>query len=100
MSVGRFGPPDGQDAARGWGSTDRALLSKMFGRRSGGVRDRSHPEARVEALEPEERVEAKEQPALDWQGFAERFRIIEENVEKVVQGKQPEIRLALAGLVA
>jgi MoxR-like ATPase len=50
--------------------------------------------------EPEGRVEAKEQPTLDWQGFAERFRQIEENVEKVVQGKQPEIRLSIAALVA
>ena len=38
--------------------------------------------------------------ALDWQGFAERFRAIEANVEKVVQGKHREIRLALAALVA
>ena len=36
--------------------------------------------------------------ALDWQGFAERFRAIEANVEKVVQGKHREIRLALAAL--
>jgi len=36
----------------------------------------------------------------DWQAFAERFRAIEGNVEKVVQGKQREIRLAVAALVA
>ena len=96
----RLTAPHGQDAAGVRAPSDRALLSKMVGRSGGGVPGRSHPEARVEALEPEDRVEAKEQPTLDWQGFAERFRIIEENVEKVVQGKQPEIRLALAGLVA
>ena len=44
-------------------------------------------------------MEARE-PTLDWQRFAEGFRVIEQNVEKVVQGKQPEIRLALAALVA
>ena len=44
-------------------------------------------------------MEARE-PTLDWQRFAESFRVIEQNVEKVVQGKQPEIRLALAALVA
>ena len=36
----------------------------------------------------------------DWQAFAERFRAIEANVERVVQGKHHEIRLALAALVA
>ena len=40
------------------------------------------------------------EPTLDWQRFAEGFRVIEQNVEKVVQGKQPEIRLALAALMA
>jgi MoxR-like ATPase len=44
-------------------------------------------------------VEARES-TLDWHGFAERFRTIEENVEKVVQGKHREIRLALAALMA
>ncbi len=44
-------------------------------------------------------MEAAE-PALDWQGFADRFRTIEANVEKVVQGKHHEIRLALAALIA
>ena len=58
------------------------LLSKMVRRRS--------PEVQLEAREP----------TLDWQRFAESFRVIEQNVEKVVQGKQPEIRLALAALVA
>jgi MoxR-like ATPase len=40
------------------------------------------------------------QPRHDWQAFAERFRVIETNVERVVQGKHHEIRLALAALVA
>jgi len=47
----------------------------------------------------EVRLEARE-PTLDWQRYAEDFRVIEQNVEKVVQGKQPEIRLALAALLA
>jgi MoxR-like ATPase len=45
-------------------------------------------------------LEAREQPTRDWQRFAQRFRTVEENVEKVVQGKRREIRLALAALVA
>jgi MoxR-like ATPase len=45
-------------------------------------------------------LEAREHTGPDWQRFAERFAEIEENVEKVVQGKQREIRLALAALVA
>jgi MoxR-like ATPase len=45
-------------------------------------------------------LEAREQPTRDWQRFAQRFRTVEENVEKVVQGKRKEIRLALAALVA
>jgi len=44
-------------------------------------------------------VEAPES-TTDWQAFAERFRAIEANVERVVQGKHHEIRLALAALVA
>jgi len=44
-------------------------------------------------------LEAKE-TTLDWQRFAERFAEIEANVEKVVQGKRHEIRLAVAALVA
>ena len=36
----------------------------------------------------------------DWGVFATRFREIEENVEQVLRGKQPEIRLALVALVA
>jgi MoxR-like ATPase len=48
---------------------------------------------------PEESVEARD-PTQDWQAFADRFRAIEANVEKVVQGKRHEIRLALAALVA
>jgi MoxR-like ATPase len=44
-------------------------------------------------LEAREKTEA-------WQRFAERFREVEGNVEKVVQGKHREIRLALVTLVA
>ncbi|MGQ0668585.1 MAG: AAA family ATPase [Actinomycetota bacterium] len=36
----------------------------------------------------------------DWQRFSERFQEIETNVERVVQGKHDEIRLALVALVA
>jgi MoxR-like ATPase len=36
----------------------------------------------------------------DWDGFAERFRTIQDNIEKVVQGKSREVRLALVALVA
>ena len=45
-------------------------------------------------------MEARQEPAHDWHRFAAQFRAIEENVEKVVQGKRREIRLALAALVA
>jgi MoxR-like ATPase len=45
-------------------------------------------------------LEARQEPARDWQRFASQFRAIEENVERVVQGKRREIRLALAALVA
>jgi MoxR-like ATPase len=44
-------------------------------------------------------VEAREKTEA-WQRFAERFREVEANVEKVVQGKHREIRLALVTLVA
>ncbi|MGZ4115547.1 MAG: AAA family ATPase [Actinomycetota bacterium] len=44
-------------------------------------------------------MEAPE-PTHDWQRFAQHFRRIEENVERVVQGKHREIRLALVALVA
>jgi MoxR-like ATPase len=53
------------------------------------IRD-DHAEGRVEEREP----------TLDWTTFSERFRQIETNVEKVVQGKHHEIRLALAAMVA
>jgi MoxR-like ATPase len=49
---------------------------------------------------PEVPLEARQQPTRDWQRFGERFREIERNVEKVVQGKRREIRLALCALVA
>jgi MoxR-like ATPase len=39
-------------------------------------------------------------PTHDWQRFAEQFHQIEGNVERVVQGKHREIRLALVALVA
>jgi MoxR-like ATPase len=45
-------------------------------------------------------LEAPERSHPDWRRFAEDFSVIEENVEKVVQGKKREIRLALAGLMA
>jgi len=44
-------------------------------------------------------LEAPE-PTHDWQRFAQDFRVIEENVERVVQGKRREIRLALVALIA
>jgi MoxR-like ATPase len=44
-------------------------------------------------------VETRE-TSQDWQRFAERFHQIEANVERVVQGKHREIRLALGTLVA
>jgi MoxR-like ATPase len=53
------------------------------------IRD-DHAEGRVEEREP----------TLGWTTFSERFRQIETNVEKVVQGKHHEIRLALAAMVA
>jgi len=45
-------------------------------------------------------LEAREQDTRDWQEFARQFHEIEANVEKVVQGKHREIRLALVALVA
>src|SRR6266508_723173 len=74
--------PSWAGCRRNRGPTLDVLLSKMVRRRSAEVR-----------------LEARE-PTLDWQRFAEGFRVIEQNVEKVVQGKQPEIRLALAALIA
>jgi len=44
-------------------------------------------------------LEVRERPQ-DWQGFAARFSQIERNVEKVVRGKDAEIRLALVALIA
>jgi MoxR-like ATPase len=44
-------------------------------------------------------LEAPE-PTHDWPRFAKRFHEIEENVERVIQGKHREIRLALVALVA
>ena len=44
-------------------------------------------------------MEVRERPQ-DWQRFAERFNQIERNVERVVRGKDAEIRLALVALIA
>ncbi len=44
-------------------------------------------------------MEAREK-TVAWQRFAERFRDVEANVERVVQGKHLEIRLALVTLIA
>jgi MoxR-like ATPase len=44
-------------------------------------------------------LELREQ-TREWDRFAGRFRQIEENVERVVRGKQAEIRLALVAMVA
>jgi MoxR-like ATPase len=44
-------------------------------------------------------LEVRERPQ-DWQAFAARFHEIETNVEKVVRGKDAEIRLALVSLIA
>jgi MoxR-like ATPase len=44
-------------------------------------------------------LELREQ-TREWDRFAGRFRQIEENVERVVRGKQAEIRLALVSMVA
>jgi len=44
-------------------------------------------------------VEAREEQ-LDWEAFEARFKSIQDNVEKVVQGKSREVRLALVTLVA
>jgi MoxR-like ATPase len=44
-------------------------------------------------------LEVRERPQ-DWQRFAERFTRIERNVERVVRGKDAEIRLALVALIA
>src|SRR3989441_8138545 len=44
-------------------------------------------------------LEVRERPQ-EWQRFAARFREIEANVERVVRGKDREIRLALVTMVA
>jgi MoxR-like ATPase len=44
-------------------------------------------------------LEVRERPQ-DWQRFADRFKHIERNVERVVRGKDAEIRLALVTLIA
>ncbi len=48
---------------------------------------------------PEVVLEVRERPQ-EWERFAARFRDIESNVEKVVRGKDREIRLALVALIA
>ena len=44
-------------------------------------------------------MEPRGQDTRDWQAFARRFRDVAANVEKVVQGKHGEIRLALVALI-
>jgi MoxR-like ATPase len=44
-------------------------------------------------------VETKRE-TLDWQDFQELFTRIQDNVERVIQGKKEEVRLALATMVA
>jgi MoxR-like ATPase len=44
-------------------------------------------------------LEVRERPQ-DWQRFADQFRQIERNIERVVRGKDAEIRLALVALIA
>jgi len=44
-------------------------------------------------------LELREQ-TREWESFGARFREIEENVERVLRGKNAEIRLALVALVA
>jgi MoxR-like ATPase len=44
-------------------------------------------------------LELREQ-TREWESFGARFRQIEENVERVLRGKNAEIRLALVALVA
>ena len=53
----------------------------------------------VRLLDLEVPLETRDE-ARAWQVFATRFREIEENVERVVQGKEREIHLALVALVA
>jgi MoxR-like ATPase len=53
-----------------------------------------------EPRSPEVPLQAPDDRTPDWQRFAERFRAVEQNVERVIQGKHREIRLALAALVA
>jgi MoxR-like ATPase len=69
----------------------RAMRAAVASKRTGKM---------VQSSSPEVPLEARQQPTRDWQDFGRRFRQIEENVEKVVQGKRREIRLALAALVA
>ena len=38
--------------------------------------------------------------AKRWDGFSERFAAIESNIERVIQGKEREVRFAVAALVA
>jgi MoxR-like ATPase len=54
----------------------------------------------TEPRSPEVPLAAPERTSSDWKRFADRFTQIEQNVEKVVQGKQREIRLALSAVVA
>ncbi len=47
----------------------------------------------------ETRVEARKEQG-NWERFADRFHTIQENIEKVIQGKGAEVRLAVVALVA
>jgi MoxR-like ATPase len=44
-------------------------------------------------------VGVEQRQAKDWERFQARFRAIEENIDRVVQGKRREVRLALVALV-
>src|SRR5215210_9117150 len=71
--------------------TNRATAG--VARRNRPSYDVSHPWPRRCTLEVRERPQ-------DWQRFADRFNPIERNVERVVRGKDAEIRLALVALIA
>src|SRR5205823_3621167 len=67
-------------------------LGGLWNRTSGGPYDECSAERRCG-------LELREQ-TREWESFGARFRQIEENVERVLRGKNAEIRLALVALVA
>src|SRR4051812_46738782 len=78
-----------------WGRSRAARGSTHPGetvqeRGAGKMAESDRLEAGVEAREGQQ----------DWEGFEARFRSIQDNIEKVVQGKPREVRLALVALVA